>query len=167
MQAASWVCGVELGGSQVFWFSLPPANPLKLSPPTVALNYQSEGRGMQLNRAKFKTNGNCGYVLKPQQMCKGEHQLHSPALECTGTPSTFLFSSPFSNYMYIWEQHSKHVYHAMSRSGQLHVCHMRYVSFLYVRNIPTALYCLRGNVYLVVVNRGHDMVLVLDIRKAE
>ncbi|XP_073930035.1 1-phosphatidylinositol 4,5-bisphosphate phosphodiesterase eta-1 isoform X3 [Castor canadensis] len=37
----------------------------------VALNYQSEGRGMQLNRAKFKTNGNCGYVLKPQQMCKG------------------------------------------------------------------------------------------------
>ncbi|XP_016078064.1 PREDICTED: 1-phosphatidylinositol 4,5-bisphosphate phosphodiesterase eta-1 [Miniopterus natalensis] len=37
----------------------------------VALNYQSEGRIMQLNRAKFKTNGNCGYVLKPQQMCKG------------------------------------------------------------------------------------------------
>ncbi|XP_066114435.1 1-phosphatidylinositol 4,5-bisphosphate phosphodiesterase eta-1 isoform X1 [Saccopteryx bilineata] len=37
----------------------------------VALNYQSEGRVMQLNRAKFKTNGNCGYVLKPQQMCKG------------------------------------------------------------------------------------------------
>ncbi|XP_027731745.1 1-phosphatidylinositol 4,5-bisphosphate phosphodiesterase eta-1 isoform X1 [Vombatus ursinus] len=37
----------------------------------VALNYQSEGRMMQLNRAKFKMNGNCGYVLKPQQMCKG------------------------------------------------------------------------------------------------
>nr|XP_044987622.1 1-phosphatidylinositol 4,5-bisphosphate phosphodiesterase eta-1 isoform X2 [Jaculus jaculus] len=37
----------------------------------VALNYQSEGRMMQLNRAKFKTNGNCGYILKPQQMCKG------------------------------------------------------------------------------------------------
>ncbi|XP_010635204.1 1-phosphatidylinositol 4,5-bisphosphate phosphodiesterase eta-1 isoform X1 [Fukomys damarensis] len=37
----------------------------------VALNYQSEGRMMQLNRAKFRTNGNCGYVLKPQQMCKG------------------------------------------------------------------------------------------------
>ncbi|KAM5293098.1 1-phosphatidylinositol 4,5-bisphosphate phosphodiesterase eta-1 isoform 2-T2 [Ctenodactylus gundi] len=37
----------------------------------VALNYQSEGRMMQLNRAKFQTNGNCGYVLKPQQMCKG------------------------------------------------------------------------------------------------
>nr|XP_033813475.1 1-phosphatidylinositol 4,5-bisphosphate phosphodiesterase eta-1 isoform X2 [Geotrypetes seraphini] len=37
----------------------------------VALNYQTEGRMMQLNRAKFKVNGNCGYVLKPQQMCKG------------------------------------------------------------------------------------------------
>lgn len=38
---------------------------------TVALNYQSEGRVMQLNDAKFRVNGNCGYVLKPQQMCKG------------------------------------------------------------------------------------------------
>ncbi|KAM4770806.1 1-phosphatidylinositol 4,5-bisphosphate phosphodiesterase eta-1 isoform 1-T1 [Rhinophrynus dorsalis] len=37
----------------------------------VALNYQTEGRMMELNRAKFKVNGSCGYVLKPQQMCKG------------------------------------------------------------------------------------------------
>ncbi|XP_056420972.1 1-phosphatidylinositol 4,5-bisphosphate phosphodiesterase eta-1 [Hyla sarda] len=37
----------------------------------VALNYQTEGRMMELNRAKFKVNGNCGYVLKPQQMYKG------------------------------------------------------------------------------------------------
>lgn len=39
---------------------------------SVALNYQSEGRVMQLNEAKFRVNGNCGYVLKPQQMCKGK-----------------------------------------------------------------------------------------------
>ncbi|KAJ4934943.1 hypothetical protein JOQ06_007723 [Pogonophryne albipinna] len=31
----------------------------------VALNYQSEGRVLQLNRAKFYSNGNCGYILKP------------------------------------------------------------------------------------------------------
>uniref|UniRef100_H3B811 Phosphoinositide phospholipase C n=1 Tax=Latimeria chalumnae TaxID=7897 RepID=H3B811_LATCH len=37
----------------------------------VALNYQSEGRVLQLNRAKFSTNGNCGYVLKPKCMCQG------------------------------------------------------------------------------------------------
>ncbi|XP_046727349.1 1-phosphatidylinositol 4,5-bisphosphate phosphodiesterase eta-2a isoform X6 [Silurus meridionalis] len=37
----------------------------------VALNYQSEGRVLQLNRAKFNTNGNCGYVLKPEYMCEG------------------------------------------------------------------------------------------------
>ncbi|KYO34000.1 1-phosphatidylinositol 4,5-bisphosphate phosphodiesterase eta-1 isoform B [Alligator mississippiensis] len=37
----------------------------------VALNYQSDGRMMQLNQAKFRMNGNCGYVLKPQQICKG------------------------------------------------------------------------------------------------
>ncbi|XP_077167252.1 1-phosphatidylinositol 4,5-bisphosphate phosphodiesterase eta-2 isoform X2 [Paroedura picta] len=37
----------------------------------VALNYQSEGRMLQLNRAKFSRNGNCGYVLKPRCMCQG------------------------------------------------------------------------------------------------
>uniref|UniRef100_S4RGN9 Phosphoinositide phospholipase C n=1 Tax=Petromyzon marinus TaxID=7757 RepID=S4RGN9_PETMA len=41
----------------------------------VSLNYQTEGRPMQLNRAKFAANGNCGYVLKPAEMCtvKGCH----------------------------------------------------------------------------------------------
>ncbi|XP_026009710.1 1-phosphatidylinositol 4,5-bisphosphate phosphodiesterase eta-2a isoform X7 [Astatotilapia calliptera] len=34
----------------------------------VALNYQSEGRVLQLNRAKFYSNGNCGYILKPAFM---------------------------------------------------------------------------------------------------
>ncbi|XP_077421472.1 1-phosphatidylinositol 4,5-bisphosphate phosphodiesterase eta-1 isoform X3 [Vanacampus margaritifer] len=37
----------------------------------VALNYQTEGRMMQLNRAKFMMNGGNGYVLKPPPMCKG------------------------------------------------------------------------------------------------
>ncbi|XP_021573861.1 1-phosphatidylinositol 4,5-bisphosphate phosphodiesterase eta-2 [Carlito syrichta] len=37
----------------------------------VALNYQSEGRMLQLNRAKFSANGHCGYVLKPPCMCQG------------------------------------------------------------------------------------------------
>ncbi|XP_074499229.1 1-phosphatidylinositol 4,5-bisphosphate phosphodiesterase eta-2a isoform X1 [Sebastes fasciatus] len=37
----------------------------------VALNYQSEGRVLQLNRAKFYSNGNCGYNLKPACMCEG------------------------------------------------------------------------------------------------
>ncbi|XP_034459768.1 1-phosphatidylinositol 4,5-bisphosphate phosphodiesterase eta-1 isoform X2 [Hippoglossus hippoglossus] len=37
----------------------------------VALNYQTEGRMMQLNRAKFMVNGGSGYVLKPPPMCKG------------------------------------------------------------------------------------------------
>ncbi|XP_061910159.1 1-phosphatidylinositol 4,5-bisphosphate phosphodiesterase eta-2a [Entelurus aequoreus] len=37
----------------------------------VALNYQSEGRVLQLNRAKFYSNGNCGYISKPSCMCDG------------------------------------------------------------------------------------------------
>uniref|UniRef100_A0A4W4E3A7 Phosphoinositide phospholipase C n=1 Tax=Electrophorus electricus TaxID=8005 RepID=A0A4W4E3A7_ELEEL len=44
----------------------------------VALNYQSEGRVLQMNRAKFYSNGNCGYVLKPECMCEGSF---SPMLE--------------------------------------------------------------------------------------
>lgn len=43
-----------------YFFSLP-----------VALNYQTEGRMMQINRAKFMVNGGIGYVLKPPPMCKG------------------------------------------------------------------------------------------------
>ncbi|XP_070693296.1 1-phosphatidylinositol 4,5-bisphosphate phosphodiesterase eta-2 [Pempheris klunzingeri] len=37
----------------------------------VAMNYQTEGRMLELNQAKFLSNGNCGYVLKPKYMCKG------------------------------------------------------------------------------------------------
>ncbi|XP_015266413.1 PREDICTED: 1-phosphatidylinositol 4,5-bisphosphate phosphodiesterase eta-2, partial [Gekko japonicus] len=34
-------------------------------------NYRSEKRSLQVNRAKFSANGNCGYVLKPKCMCQG------------------------------------------------------------------------------------------------
>jgi Ca2+-binding EF-hand superfamily protein len=34
----------------------------------VALNYQTPGRSMQLNRGRFRQNGACGYVLKPAVM---------------------------------------------------------------------------------------------------
>lgn len=34
----------------------------------VALNFQTKGVAMQLNDSKFRENGNCGYVLKPQYM---------------------------------------------------------------------------------------------------
>lgn len=36
----------------------------------VALNYQTGDKSMQLNQAKFKENGNCGYLLKPEFMFK-------------------------------------------------------------------------------------------------
>lgn len=32
----------------------------------VALNYQTGDKPMQLNQAKFRDNGNCGYILKPE-----------------------------------------------------------------------------------------------------
>lgn len=37
---------------------------------------------MQLNEAKFRVNGNCGYVLKPQQMCKGNVPLYIYYCKC-------------------------------------------------------------------------------------
>ncbi|XP_049895177.1 1-phosphatidylinositol 4,5-bisphosphate phosphodiesterase eta-2 [Epinephelus moara] len=36
----------------------------------VAMNYQTEGRMLELNRAKFSSNGNCGYILRPKCLCK-------------------------------------------------------------------------------------------------
>lgn len=35
----------------------------------MALNQQSQGVCYDLNAAKFKQNGNCGYVLKPAVLC--------------------------------------------------------------------------------------------------
>ncbi|XP_037535733.1 1-phosphatidylinositol 4,5-bisphosphate phosphodiesterase eta-2 [Nematolebias whitei] len=37
----------------------------------VAMNYQTEGPMLELYRAKFASNGNCGYILRPKCMCKG------------------------------------------------------------------------------------------------
>ena len=34
----------------------------------VALNYQKNGLYMQINDARFRQNGRCGYVLKPRVM---------------------------------------------------------------------------------------------------
>lgn len=34
----------------------------------IALNYQTPDKSMQLNQAKFRDNGTCGYVLKPEFM---------------------------------------------------------------------------------------------------
>uniref|UniRef100_A0A3Q1GUI4 Phosphoinositide phospholipase C n=1 Tax=Acanthochromis polyacanthus TaxID=80966 RepID=A0A3Q1GUI4_9TELE len=44
----------------------------------VAMNYQTEGRMLELNQARFSSNGNCGYILKPKCMCK---TAFNPALE--------------------------------------------------------------------------------------
>ncbi|TRY96837.1 hypothetical protein DNTS_015410 [Danionella cerebrum] len=50
----------------------------------IALNYQSEGRVLQLNRAKFYCNGNCGYLQKPSGLCEGESRLSGAAHRVTG-----------------------------------------------------------------------------------
>ncbi|KAJ3602508.1 hypothetical protein NHX12_030262 [Muraenolepis orangiensis] len=44
----------------------------------VAMNYQTDGRMLELNQAKFSSNGNCGYILKPKCMSKGAF---NPAME--------------------------------------------------------------------------------------
>lgn len=36
---------------------------------SAALNQQSQGACYDLNAAKFKQNGSCGYVLKPALLC--------------------------------------------------------------------------------------------------
>lgn len=38
----------------------------------IALNYQTPDKPMQLNQAKFRDNGGCGFVLKPEFMMRDE-----------------------------------------------------------------------------------------------
>ncbi|XP_028260976.1 1-phosphatidylinositol 4,5-bisphosphate phosphodiesterase eta-2 [Parambassis ranga] len=44
----------------------------------VAMNYQTQDHMLELYRAKFLSNGNCGYTLKPKCMCKAAF---NPTLE--------------------------------------------------------------------------------------
>lgn len=38
----------------------------------VALNFQTGDKAMQLNQAKFRDNGSCGYLLKPEFMLRND-----------------------------------------------------------------------------------------------
>lgn len=49
-----------------------PINVWNCGSQMVALNYQTGDRPMQLNQAKFRDNGNCGYLLKPNFMFRDE-----------------------------------------------------------------------------------------------
>ncbi|CAH1709910.1 1-phosphatidylinositol 4,5-bisphosphate phosphodiesterase gamma-1 isoform X2 [Aphis gossypii] len=48
-----------------------------------ALNYQSPDKAMQLNQAKFRLNGGCGYVLKPDYMLDESDKLSTNWMEET------------------------------------------------------------------------------------
>ncbi|XP_044272158.1 1-phosphatidylinositol 4,5-bisphosphate phosphodiesterase gamma-1 isoform X2 [Tribolium madens] len=49
-----------------------PINMWNMGSQMVALNYQTGDKPMQLNQAKFRDNGNCGYLLKPDFMFRDE-----------------------------------------------------------------------------------------------
>lgn len=49
-----------------------PINMWNCGSQMVALNYQTGDKPMQLNQAKFRDNGNCGYLLKPNFMFRDE-----------------------------------------------------------------------------------------------
>ena len=37
----------------------------------VALNYQAQDKPLAFNRALFRSNGQCGYILKPEPLLNG------------------------------------------------------------------------------------------------
>ncbi|XP_017062298.1 1-phosphatidylinositol 4,5-bisphosphate phosphodiesterase gamma-1 [Drosophila ficusphila] len=47
----------------------------------IALNYQTGDKAMQLNQAKFRNNGGCGYILKPPFMKSDSFNPNSPLCE--------------------------------------------------------------------------------------
>lgn len=48
----------------------------------VALNYQTGDKPMQINQAKFRENGNCGYLLKPDFMFFEEYNPYDKNALC-------------------------------------------------------------------------------------
>lgn len=46
----------------------------------VALNYQTPDRAMQLNEAKFRQNGKCGYLLRPEFMSSNNYHPYERSL---------------------------------------------------------------------------------------
>ncbi|XP_036427731.1 1-phosphatidylinositol 4,5-bisphosphate phosphodiesterase delta-3-A-like [Colossoma macropomum] len=42
----------------------------------VALNFQTDGEQMDLNRGRFLPNGRCGYVLKPSFLCQADSEFN-------------------------------------------------------------------------------------------
>lgn len=55
----------------------------------VALNYQTADKAMQLNHSKFRQNGNCGYVLRPDFMFADDYDPFSPSSVSNIVPLTF------------------------------------------------------------------------------
>jgi phosphatidylinositol phospholipase C delta len=92
----------------------------------VALNYQTPDRPMQLNRGKFRENGNCGYLLKPSYMLEAgaksppiqltitilsAHQLPRPALSTKiGIIDPFISVAVFNDMEEMQEQRTKTMY---------------------------------------------------------
>ncbi|XP_041112158.1 1-phosphatidylinositol 4,5-bisphosphate phosphodiesterase zeta-1-like [Polyodon spathula] len=56
----------------------------------VALNFQSLGEAMDLNRGKFQDNGNCGYILKPHFMRVSEKPFDPNAFQPDFKPTNLL-----------------------------------------------------------------------------
>ncbi|XP_069083617.1 1-phosphatidylinositol 4,5-bisphosphate phosphodiesterase zeta-1 [Pleurodeles waltl] len=52
----------------------------------VSLNFQTDGLAMDLQRGKFKTNGSCGYLLKPESLRKPEANFNPNAPPCDFDP---------------------------------------------------------------------------------
>ncbi|KAI4872379.1 hypothetical protein NFI96_033647, partial [Prochilodus magdalenae] len=47
----------------------------------VALNFQTDGKEMDLNRGRFLPNGCCGYVLKPSFLCQPDSEFNPKSVE--------------------------------------------------------------------------------------
>ena len=41
----------------------------------VALNYQAQDKPLAFNRALFRSNGQCGYILKPEPLLNGNFSI--------------------------------------------------------------------------------------------
>ena len=64
-------------GTRVFSSNFDPIPLWLVGCQMVALNYQAQDKPLAFNRALFRANGNCGYVLKPEPLLNGTFILNT------------------------------------------------------------------------------------------
>ena len=94
------LCRVFPAGYRVDSSNFNPQEMWNVGTQMAALNYQKTGQAMHINEGRFRQNGHCGFVLKPDVYLDPEIEFNPALSGFVSSPflfSSFFFSSSSSN----------------------------------------------------------------------